>query len=96
MTAIYTAPSGAATDVSIVLSCNVANITGSTLSLDIQVFDGSGNAAQYILKNGSIPSGTSLDVIQNKLILTSGESIRGSHSGGAGQFDMQVSALEIT
>lgn len=96
MTAIYTAPSNAATDVAIVLSCNCANISGSTISLDVQVFDGSGNAAQYILKSGSIPSGTSLDVIQNKLILQSGESIRALHSGGAGQFDLQVSALEIT
>ena len=96
MTAIYTAPNNAATDVAIVLSCNCSNISGSTISLDVQVFDGSGTAAQYILKNGSIPSGTSLDVIQNKLILKNGESIRASHSNGTGYFDVQVSALEIT
>ena len=96
MTAIYTAPNNAATDVAIVLSCNCSNIQGSQYDIDVQVFDGSGNATQYILKNGTIPAGTSLDVIQNKLILKNGESIRALHSNGTGYFDVQVSALEIT
>ena len=98
-TAVYTVPStGTVAMESIVIGVTLSNKTnaGVTASVFLDNYDGSNDA--YIVKDASVPSGSSLEVMSgNKLVLqgngTTNDVIRVS-AGTATALDATVSVLE--
>ena len=98
--AVYTVPAGAGSSAleSIVIGITLANKTGSgvTASVFLDNYDGSNDV--YIVKDASIPAGSSLEVMSgNKIVLqgdgTTNDAIRVSASTGTA-VDATVSVLE--
>jgi hypothetical protein len=77
----------------IILSCQITNITGSAQSCDVAIAK-SGSAAQIILlKNGIIPVNESLNPLAGKIVLEKNDAfvIKTSVSGS---LDVVLSVLE--
>ena len=98
--AVYTVPAGAGSSAleSIVIGITLANkhTSGITASVFLDNEDGSNDV--YIVKNATIPAGSSLEVMAgNKLVLqnngTTGDVIKIT-SGTASALDATVSVLE--
>jgi hypothetical protein len=97
--AVYTVPSSSSTAVeSIVIGITLANksSSGVTASVFLDNYDGSNDV--YIVKDASIPAGSSLEVMSgNKLVLqgdgTTNDTIRVSASSSSA-VDATVSVLE--
>src|SRR5210317_314460 len=97
--AVYTVPSSSGTAVeSIVIGITLANksSSGVTASVFLDNYDGSNDV--YIVKDASIPAGSSLEVMSgNKLVLqgdgTTNDTIRVSASSSSA-VDATVSVLE--
>ena len=97
--AVYTVPSSSSTAVeSIVLGITLANksSSGVTASVFLDNYDGTNDV--YIVKDASIPAGSSLEVMSgNKLVLqgdgTTNDAIRVSASASS-SVDATVSVLE--
>lgn len=82
--------------VSIVLSVLVANIDGTnSADVTIQKTDSVNTSQSYIAYTIPVIADSSLEVIPNKLVLMSGEKLRGQASA-ASDLDVTVSVLEIT
>jgi len=99
-TAVYTVPAGAGSSAleSIIIGITLANKTtsGVTASVFLDNYDGSNDV--YIVKDASIPAGSSLEVMSgNKIVLqgdgTDNDAIRVSASTSA-SVDATVSVLE--
>lgn len=97
-TSVYTVPSSGSAMESIVIGITLANKTnaGVTASVFLDNYDGSNDV--YIVKDASVPSGSSLEVMSgNKLVLqgtgSANDAIRVS-AGTATALDATVSVLE--
>lgn len=93
-TTVYTAPtaSGAKT---VLLACTVANVSGSGVVYTVAITDNADVVQSRIIAEATMPPNTSLEVVQNKLILNAGEKIRVT-AGTANAIDVTIAALEIT
>ena len=93
-TVLYTAPASAG-DVSILLSCHVANKTNSSANITVEVTDGSGAVQTCLLYLAGVPANTSMEIVQNKVVLMAGEKLSATADTGD-VFSITVSALDIT
>ena len=73
-TAVYTVPS---TKASMAISLFLSNIVASGISVSVRILDSSagGSAYRFLIKDVSIPVGGSLDPLDNKMVLESGDVI---------------------
>lgn len=95
-TDLYQAPTGAATDRAIVLSCLVANVDGtSNVDITITLTDGSDAVQSTLASTIAVPADASLEVIPNKVIMKQSQKLRATASA-ANDVEVTVSVLEIT
>ena len=94
---VYTVPSNKN---SIVIGCLLCNKTGSGITADIQIdtsLSGSGDADVYLVKGVQIPGGSSLEIMEGKIVLThdgsNGDVLRALASATS-SLDVVVSVLE--
>tara|TARA_R110001632_G_scaffold4297_1_gene18252 strand:- start:110 stop:469 length:360 start_codon:yes stop_codon:yes gene_type:complete len=99
-TTIYAVPAGASSAAleSIVIGITMANKTSSGISASIFIDNEDGSNDVYIVKDASIPAGSSLEVMSgNKLVLqndgTNGDNLEALASA-ANSLDITVSVLE--
>jgi len=85
-TTVYTTPSATT---SVTIGCNLANVTASTIVVDVQC------AGVYLVKDVSIPTGASLSVLDGKLILEATDTVVVT-SDTASSCDVILSVLEQT
>lgn len=94
-TDIYQCPHASANNRSILLSCLVANVDGSTNSdVTITITDDANNVVSTLASTVVVPADASLEVISNKVILRGGQKIRAT-AGAADDLEVTLSALEI-
>ena len=100
LTTIYPVPagSGSAALESIVIGITMANKTSSGVTASIFIDNEDGSNDVYIVKDASIPAGSSLEVMAgNKLVLmndgTNADNLEASCSAGS-SVDVTVSVLE--
>lgn len=86
-TTAYTVP-GATT--AVVIGCNVANTTTSSITADIKV------AGKFLVKAVPLPAGAGLSVLDGKIILEATDTITVTSSSSGGNLDVIVSVLEQT
>lgn len=94
-TDIYQAPtsSGAKAVILSSLAANASGIASVTYSIDLTT---SGNTVVATVgKSIAIPAGATLELIPNKIVLTSGQKLRAASSVASG-IDVVTSVLEIT
>ena len=99
-TTLYGVPAGASSSAleSIVIGITMANKTTSGITASIFIDNEDGSNDVYIVKDASIPAGTSLEVMSgNKLVLqndgTNADNLEGIASA-ANSLDVTVSVLE--
>ena len=97
-TAVYTVPSSGSAMESIVIGITLSNTSASGITADVFLDNYDGSNDVYIIKNASIPSGSSLEVMSgNKLVLqgngTNNDALRVS-SSAASSLDCTISVLE--
>lgn len=85
-TTTYTVPSSTT---SVMIGCNLANTTTSQIKVDVQA------AGVYVVKDVPIPSGSSLSVLDGKIILETTDTVIVT-SDTASSCDVIVSVLEQT
>jgi hypothetical protein len=91
-TVLYTTPSATT---SILKSLYVANIGGSTTGTINVTVGFSGSTAAHLIKNGSIPYATTLQVITEPVVMESSQIIS-VQASDANLLDVTLSYLEIT
>ena len=95
-TDLYQAPTSAAADRAIVLSCLVANVDGaSTAAITITLTDGSNTVLSTLASTVTVPADASVEVIANKVVMKQSQKLRATASA-ANDLEITVSALEIT
>ena len=95
-TDLYPAPTGAATARSIVLSCLVANVDGSSAAeITIALTDGSDAVLSTLASTIAVPADASIEIIPNKVVMKQSQKLRAT-AGAANDIEVTVSALEIT
>ena len=88
---IYTTPSAKTT---IILECDIANITGNTVLVDVEITDASASRTVYLVKDAVIPSRAAMKVINGqKLILETSDAIKVT-SDTSTSCDVVLSILE--
>ena len=97
-TAVYTVPSSGSAMESIVIGITLANKTNAGITADVFLDNYDGSNDVYVVKNATIPAGSSLEVMSgNKLVLqgdgTTNDALRISASSAAA-LDATVSVLE--
>jgi hypothetical protein len=97
-TAVYTVPSSGSAMESIVIGITLSNTSASGITADVFLDNYDGSNDVYIIKNASIPSGSSLEVMSgNKLVLqgngTTNDALRVSSSASS-SLDCTISILE--
>lgn len=85
-TTVYTVP-GATT--AVIIGCNLSNTTGSSIAVDVQL------GSTYLVKGAPIPSGSSLSILDGKIIGEAADTIVVT-SDTASSADVVVSVLEQT
>ncbi len=85
-TTTYTVPSSTT---SVMIGCNLANRTTSSIKVDVQA------AGVYVIKDAPIPSGAALSVLDGKIILETTDTVIVT-SDTASSCDVIVSVLEQT
>jgi len=85
-TTTYTVPSSTT---SVMIGCNLANRTTSSIKVDVQA------AGVYIIKDAPIPSGAALSVLDGKIILETTDTVVVT-ADTASSCDVIVSVLEQT
>ncbi len=85
-TTTYTVPSSTT---SVMIGCNLANRTASSIKVDVQA------AGVYVIKDAPIPSGSALSVLDGKIILETTDTVVVT-SDTASSCDVIVSVLEQT
>ena len=73
----------------IVIGLLISNTGTSSINVDAVLNDGSND--RYIIKNAPLPTGSSIECIQGKLVIPSGGSIKAKKDGGTA--DVIVSLL---
>tara|TARA_Y100000004_G_scaffold35110_1_gene37638 strand:- start:623 stop:991 length:369 start_codon:yes stop_codon:yes gene_type:complete len=98
--AVYTVPAGAGSSAleSIIIGITLANTTTAGITASVFLDNNSGSNDVHIVKNATIPAGSSLEVMAgNKLVVqnsgSAGDVIRVS-SGTASACDATISVLE--
>lgn len=88
----YTVPASTQTTV---IGLVVANTTGSTVTIDVTLYDGATDT--YITKTCPIVTGSSVVIVggEQKIVLETGDSIR-VKSSAVSSVDVVMSILEIT
>jgi hypothetical protein len=95
-TDLYQAPTSAATDRAIVLSCVVANVDGSNAAgITITLTDGSDAVLSTLASTVSVPADASLEVVANKVVMKQSQKLRATATA-ADDLEITVSTLEIT
>jgi hypothetical protein len=95
-TDLYQAPTSAATDRAIVLSCLVANVDGSSgAEITIALTDGSNTVLSTLASTIAVPADASIEIIPNKVVMKQSQKLRATASA-ANDLELTVSALEIT
>ena len=95
-TDLYQAPTSAATDRAIVLSCLVANVDGSAgAQITIALTDGSNTVLSTLASTIAVPADASIEIIPNKVIMKQSQKLRATASA-ANDLELTVSTLEIT
>ncbi len=95
-TDLYQAPTSAATDRAIVLSCLVANVDGSSSAeITIALTDGSNTVLSTLASTIAVPPDASIEIIPNKVVMKQSQKLRAT-AGAANDLELTVSALEIT
>jgi len=97
-TAVYTVPSSGSARESIVSGITLSNTSASGITADVFLDNYDGSNDVYVIKNASIPSGSSLEVMSgNKLVLqgdgTTNDALRVSASASS-SLDCTISVLE--
>jgi biopolymer transport protein ExbD len=85
-TTTYTVPS---VTTSVMIGCNLANRTTSSITVDVQA------AGVYIIKDAPIPAGSALSVLDGKVILETTDTVIVT-ANTASSCDVLVSVLEQT
>ena len=95
--AVYTVPSGKN---SIIIGCLLCNKTGSGITADVQIdtaLSGAGNDDVYLVKSVQIPGGSSIEIVEGKIVLrhdsSNGDVLKAASSVGS-SLDITVSVLE--
>jgi len=83
-TTVYTV---AASTTSVMIGCNIANVTSSQIKVDVQA------AGTYIVKDAPIPAGSALSVLDGKIILETTNTVVVT-SDTASSADVILSVLE--
>lgn len=83
---VYTVPAGTT---SVVIGCNLANVTGSSVNVSVKA------AHVHIVKDVAIPSGSALSVLDGKIILSESNPVT-IESDTDESVDVIVSVLEQT
>jgi len=83
-TTVYTVP---ASTTAVIIGCNVANRTASSITVDVQL------GSTYIIKGAPVPSGSALSVLDGKIIAETTETIVVT-SDTASSADVILSVLE--
>jgi predicted NAD/FAD-dependent oxidoreductase len=92
---LYQAPT-TASNVSVVLSCMVANVNGTApADLTLSKTSSADVLQSHLVFTVPIPQDTSLEIVANKVVLMAGEKLRASASI-ASYLQATVSVLEIT
>jgi len=86
-TTVYTV--GASTT-GIILGCNVANTTTSSLTISVKV------ASKFVVKDAPVPAGSALSVLDGKLIAETTDTVTVQSSDASGNVDVIVSVMEQT
>jgi len=95
-TDLYQAPTSAATDRAIVLSCLVANVDGSSpVEITIALTDGSNTVLSTLASTIIVPADASIEIIPNKVVMKQSQKLRAT-ANVANDAEITVSALEIT
>jgi len=95
-TDLYQAPTSAAADRAIVLSCLVANVDGTnTAAITITLTDGSNTVLSTLASTVTVPADASVELIANKVVMKQSQKLRATASD-ANDLEITVSALEIT
>jgi len=95
-TDLYQAPTSAAADRAIVLSCLVANVDGTnTAAITITLTDGSNTVLSTLASTVTVPADASVELIANKVVMKQSQKLRATASA-ANDLEITVSALEIT
>ena len=81
---VYTVP---ASTTAVLIGCNIANRTGSSINVDVQL------GSTYIVKGAPVPAGSALGVLDGKIIAETTETIVVT-SDTASSADVILSALE--
>lgn len=93
-TTVYTAPATAGTK-TVLLSCTIANVTASTATFTVGIYSSAGTLASRIIAGSTLPANTSIDIVQNKIILNASETLR-VQAGTSNALDVTIAALDIT
>ena len=75
----------------IMIGCLVANTGTASINVDVMLNDGSND--RHIIKNCPLPNGSSIELIQGKVVIPSGGSIKVKSSDSSGNADVIVSLL---
>jgi hypothetical protein len=95
-TDLYQAPTGAATDRAIVLSCLVANVDGTnSAEVTIALTDSSDAVLSTLGSTIVVPPDASIEIIANKVVMKQSQKLRAT-AGAANDLEVTVSSLEIT
>ena len=94
---VYTAPSGNAADVGIIIGLMVSNLVSSEIKVIIKLVDSSNSSAEHVILNAvPIPPNTTLELMTgNKIVLESADAFK-AQSDTANSMNVFVSSLEIT
>jgi len=77
----------------VVLGCLLANEAASPITVDVYViFANDGGNLTYLTKDATLPAGSTLELIEAKLVLTPGD-VLGARASLAGALDIVVSYL---
>ena len=89
---LYTVPG---TTIAVVLGLSVANITGASIEVDIQLVNADGDDV-YIVKDTVVDSGGTLEMMSgNKYVLETGDIVKVA-SNATNSFAATISIMEIT
>jgi len=93
---IYTVPSSTTT---VVVGGMLNNKSGSDITADVQIVTSSSSGENaddvYLVKAVPIPTGSSLEIIEGKVVLETGDIIKVLASAGSA-LDVAFSVMEIT
>ena len=76
----------------IMVGCLVANTGTSAINVDVVLNNGTND--RYIVKEAPVPIGSSIEVIQGKVVIPSGGAVKVKSDNASGNADVIISTLE--